>query len=147
MCTSDFGRTRASRRPGSSCRAETAGVTNLCQFKHADSRSKKLRRARAIAQYFDGVNGSSREKATNLQAIMQAESVSPRKTVVVGDGEDDLAAVRKCRTWFVGVVVEQRIRGKTPHRVRHLTLLLPLLEAYCASPRSTAWSKAKRHKR
>lgn len=108
---------------------------------------RKLLRARAIAQYFDGVNGSSREKAANLRAIMRAEGVSPRQTVVVGDGEDDLAAAQKCLTWFVGITVERCFREKISHRVRDLTLLLPLLDRIASRPVVRRAQNRKKHKR
>ena len=93
-----------------------------------------LLRSRGLLSYFNGVAGSPRAKTDNLRKILAMERVSPRETVVVGDGADDLSAARSLGTWFVAVNVEGRIREAVPYSVKDMRLLCPLLDRLAPRP-------------
>jgi beta-phosphoglucomutase-like phosphatase (HAD superfamily) len=66
-----------------------------------------LLRARGVDQFVDGSKGAPRSKLTNLRTIMDIEGVSPRQTMVVGDGDDDEFSARRAGAWFVGITAER----------------------------------------
>ena len=62
---------------------------------------------RGWAAYFREVFGSPATKAANLQRIVLAEGIEPRRVLFVGDSEVDRRAAEQCRCAFVGLVIEE----------------------------------------
>jgi phosphoglycolate phosphatase len=93
-----------------------------------------LLRARGLLAFLDGALGGPGSKAENLLKSLVAESVSPRETLMVGDGPDDFAAAREVGTWFIAVSSQARITEPCSHRMRDLTPLVPWIDRLCRRP-------------
>jgi phosphoglycolate phosphatase-like HAD superfamily hydrolase len=82
-----------------------------------------LLRARGIDALFEGALGSPRTKLQSLRTVLEAEGVSPRQTVMVGDGDDDAAAAARAGTWYVAVTAERPAPRYTPFAMPDLERL------------------------
>jgi phosphoglycolate phosphatase-like HAD superfamily hydrolase len=58
---------------------------------------------RGLLELTDGVYGTPRSKLENLTAILRETRCTPAETLVVGDGEDDLAAAVATGCGFIAV--------------------------------------------
>ena len=69
---------------------------------------RRLVESRGLAKRVAGVYGVPPDKLTNLGRIARGLEAPPEALVVVGDGEDDLAAARAGGCHFVGVAAGRR---------------------------------------
>ena len=69
-----------------------------------DEEIREIVRRRRMTGYFKGVFGSSLDKKTNLQNLLNKCGFDPLKCCFFGDAESDYQAARTCGTHFIGIV-------------------------------------------
>lgn len=107
-----------------------------CLYINSNNPDESLRitiKSLGIAEYFQGIFGSSRTKEGNLREIARLESVDPKHVLFIGDGGGDLRAAEEFGCEFIGIATAENGWGN----IQKSFEVLPSLEQLTIATRES----------